>query len=132
MRLLSRLSLIAISLALVQVIIGVGLSLVPNPEGRLGGALYVAMYSVPLILFGFGLRSAKQGWRTATGWTALVLAAGYSMVVIGNWSGYTPQQALFAVGITAPTVAVDLAIFWSTVLHRPARSAPSAPGASTD
>ncbi len=131
MKLLTRLSEIAIAIALVHVIVGAGVSLSPNSDGFLGGVLYVAMYALPLALFGFGLRSAKHGWRTATGWAALVLAAGYSAVVIGNWSGYAPLQALFVLVVTAPTVAVDLVIFWATVLHRPARPAPSATSAST-
>lgn len=129
MKLASRLSVIVLLGGVVHVIIGTGMSLVPNPDGWIGGVLYVAMYALPLIVFGFGLRSPKQGWRTATGWTALVLAAGYSMVLIANWSGYSRDQALFAALVTAPTVALDLAIFWAAVLHRPARQAPSAPGA---
>lgn len=131
MNLVNRLSVIAICIALIHVIVGAGVSIVPNPEGLAGGVLYVAMYALPLIVFGFGLRSAKPGWRTATGWAALVLAAGYSLVVTGNWSGYAAGQALFVLAVTAPTVAVDLAIFWAAVLHRPARPAPSATGAST-
>jgi uncharacterized membrane protein len=124
-RLLSRLFWIAIALAAAHAAVGIGMSFVGNLDGWLGGVMYALMFALPLVLIAFGLRSPKQ--RTRVGWAALVLAVLYGAVVIGNWSGYPTQQAVFAVAITGPTVALDLVIFWATVLHRPRRSEPVTP-----
>ena len=117
------------ALAGAQVIVGAGISLAPNPEGWFGGILYVALYAVPLVVLGLMLRSSRRLWRSVAGWLALFLGVCYSIVVIGNWSGYTAQQAIFATAISVPTVAVDLAIFWVALLIRPRRSAPFGPAA---
>lgn len=121
MQLLRRLSWIAMALAAVQVAVGIGVSVVGNAEGWVGGILYALLYALPLLLIALALRSSRSSLHTAAGWAALVLAAFYSLVVIGNWSGYSSQMAIFAVCITVPTVALDLVIFWAIVLHRSGR-----------
>jgi hypothetical protein len=74
------------------------------------------MYALPMLLIATALRS-PQSWRLGAGWAALVMAACYTLVALGNWSGYSGQQAILVVAITAPTVALDLGIFWATVIR---------------
>jgi hypothetical protein len=126
-RSLMRLSRIAVAVAAAQAVVAIGISIFPNPEGWMGGILYCAAYAVPLALLGLALRSSRQSWRTLAGWLALALSVFYSIVVLGNWSGYSTQQAILAIGITAPTVVVDLAIFWTAALYSHGRGSPSAP-----
>jgi hypothetical protein len=122
-RLLTRLAWTATVLAAAHALVGIGISIVPNPDGWLGGIFYAAVYTLPLLLIGFALRSSRPLPHTVAGWVALLLAIFYSMVVVGNWSGYSTPQATFAVAITVPTVAFDLLIFWATIL-RPQRPVP--------
>lgn len=116
---LVRLSRAAFVLAALHVIVAVGVSFSDNPEGRLGGILYAALYGVPLVLIGLGLRSGERRLTMFAGWAALVLGAYYTLVVVGNWSGYASWQATFAVAITTPTTLLLPAIFWGAILHRP-------------
>jgi hypothetical protein len=106
-----------LALAAVHVLIGVGMAVVGNSEGRVGGFLFALMYALPLALIALALRSSKRRRRATAGWAALLLSVFYSAVVAGNWSGYSTPQAIFMVGVTAPTVAVTLAGFWATVLN---------------
>jgi hypothetical protein len=117
-----RVSWIAAWLAAAQVLVGVGVSLLPNPEGWVGGIFYAGMYALPLLLMAVALRSSRRPWHIVAGWGALLLAVFYSLVVVGNWSGYSAAQAAFALALTAPTVLVDLLVFWATILRllRPA------------
>lgn len=122
-----RIAWIALGLAAVQAAVGVVLALVSNEEGWIGALLYVCLYAVPLLLLGMALRSAEHVLRTAAGWVALALGVAYTVVVAVNWGGYSSAQAILAVGITVPTVVVDLAIFWAAAM--PGRSGTSEPAA---
>jgi hypothetical protein len=123
MRTLIHLSWLAMALAATHAAVGIAMSLVGNPGGWFGGILYALMYAVPLLLIALALRSSHSSLHAAAGWVALVLGAFYSLVVAGNWSGYSSQMAVFAVCITVPTAALDLVIFWAAVLRRSARPA---------
>lgn len=123
-------SRVATILGAAQLIVGIAVSVFPNPEGWVGGVLYAAVHALPLFLIGLLLRSRQQAWRTVAGWLGLAFGVFYTMVVVGNWPGFTTQQAIIAVGITVPTVVADAAVFWAAVLHRPGRSAFFPPQAS--
>ena len=116
-KLLRRESWLATMLAAAQLLVAIGLALFPNPEGWPGGIFYAGMYALPLLLIGLALRSPDRRWHLLAGWASLILAIFYCMVVIGNWSGYSSTQVIFAVVITAPTVAIDLLISWTTLLQ---------------
>ena len=120
MKLATRVSWIAAGLAAAQAVVGIGVTLFPNPEGQLGGILYAGMYALPLLLMALALRSPRRLWQLMAGWAALFFAASYSMVVVGNWSQYSTARAAVALAVTVPTVAVDLLIFWAAIL-RPLR-----------
>jgi hypothetical protein len=122
MRLLMGLSWVAFALAAAYVVVGIVMFFVPNPEGWAGGIFFAVLYGVPLVLIGLALRSSHPVLHTIAGWAALLIGAVYTLIVIGNWSGYSSQTALFAVSITVPAVALDLIIFWATVLRRSGRT----------
>ena len=113
----SVLSRAAIALAAIQLLIGLLMAVAGNPEGWIGGVLFALMYAGPLLLIAWGLQRGTERWRHAAGWGAVALAAAYSLIVVGNWDGYSSPQAAFAAGITAPTVVLDLAVFWMTVVR---------------
>jgi hypothetical protein len=126
-RLLKGLAWAALGLAAIHVAVGTGMALIGNTEGWLGGLMYAVLYATPLVLIAIALRSSSTSWHGAAGWAALLLGAYYTLIVAGNWSGYSTETAIFAVSITVPTVALDLAIFWATVLHRAERPTVSPP-----
>lgn len=111
----------AFALAAAYVVVGIVMAVVDNPEGWAGGVFFAASYGAPLVLIGLALRSSHPVLHTIAGWAALLIGAIYSLIVIGNWSGYSSQTALFAVSITVPAVALDVIIFWATVLRRSGR-----------
>ena len=113
---LPRLAWAAFVLAVAHVAVGVGMVVVGNEEGVGGAFLYMALFAVPLVLIGLGLRSSEARWRSTAGWVALVLAAYYVFVVIGNWSGYTGSEAALALGASLPTSALELLIFRAVML----------------
>jgi hypothetical protein len=117
MRLLKGLAWVAFALAAVDVVIGVVMAFVPNPEGWAGGILFVVFYAAPLVLMGLALRSSHPVLHTIAGWAALLLAAYDGLIVVGNWSGYSSLTAFFAAGVTIPTVALYLIIFWVAALR---------------
>ena len=118
MRLLMRLSLIAMALAAVQVVVGIGVSFFGTDGGWFGGVVYALLYALPLLLIALALRSSRSSFHAAAGWAALVLAAYYGFIVVASWSSGFSRDDVFMVCTTAPTVALDLVIFWATVLHR--------------
>lgn len=124
-RLLDRLFWIAIGLSGAHVVVALGMVMLGNPEGLLGGVLYALLYALPLVLIALALRSSRRWLRNVAGCAALLMAAYYSLVVGANWSGYSTQTSIFAVCVSAPTVALDLVIFWASVLHRPGGRSPS-------
>jgi hypothetical protein len=129
-RLLARLFWIAIGLGVAHVLVALGMVILGNPEGPLGGVLYAFLYALPLVLIALALRSSRRRLRYVAGCAALLLAAYYTLVVGANWSGYSTQTSIFALGVSVPTVALDLVIFWATVIHRPGRRSPSPPAIS--
>ena len=114
----TRLPWIAAALAAGHAAIAVFMAIVPNPEGPVGGLAYAAMYVLPAALVALGLWTRRVPWRLITGWAALLLAALYAGVVVGNWTGYSPEQTAVSLAVTVPTVAVYLLVFWATVLVR--------------
>jgi hypothetical protein len=126
MRLLIRLSWIAMALAAAQVVIAIGVSFFGTDGGWFGGILYALLYALPLLLIALALRSSHSWLHTAAGWAALVLAGYYSFIVVASWSGQSKED-VFMVCTTAPTVGLDLVIFWATVLHRSRRPATISP-----
>jgi hypothetical protein len=118
-RLLQSLFWIAIGLSLAHVVVALGMMILGNPEGLAGGVLYAFLYALPLVLIALALRSSRRWLLNVAGSAALLLAAYYSLVVGANWSGYSTQTSIFALGVSVPTVALDLVIFWATVVHRP-------------
>ncbi len=123
MRLLTRLSWVAMALAALHGGVGVGLSFY-GTEGWFGGIVYALLYALPLLLIALALRSSRSWLHIAAGWAALVLAVYCSFIVVASWSGFS-RDDVFMVCTTAPTVALDLVIFWATVLRRSRRSATS-------
>lgn len=126
MRRLTGLSWAAFGLAAADVVVGIVMAFVPNPEGWLGGIFFAVSYGVPLVLIGLALRSSRPVLHAIAGWAALLISVYYSLIVIGNWSGYSSGTALLAVGITVPAVALDLIVFWATILRRSGRPAKTA------
>jgi len=106
-----------VALAALQVVAGIGVSFFGTDGGWFGGALYGLLYALPLLLLGVALRSSRSWLQAAAGWVALILAAYYCFIVIASWSS-SWRDDVFMVGTTAPTVALDLVIFWATVLRR--------------
>jgi hypothetical protein len=117
----------ALGLATVHLFVGLAMGLLGNPEGPLGGVAYAVFYALPLLLIGLALRSSRRGYHVAAGVGALILGAFYAITVVGNWTFYSTEVAIFSAGITIPTVAVDLLVAWATLLHRPGRARPSTP-----
>jgi hypothetical protein len=115
---MKRLSWAAVALALAQVVVGAGLSLADNPEGPAGGVLYALFYAAPLLLIAGGLRSPRPSLHAVAAWVAIILAFFYTVVVVGNWPGYSGFQRIFVVSITAPTVALYAVIFWAAIFHQ--------------
>jgi chromate transport protein ChrA len=113
-----RLSLIAMALAAVQVAVGIGVSFFGTDGGWFGGVVYAVLYALPLLLIALALRSSRSSFHTAAGWAALVLAVYYCFIVVASWSSGFSRDDVFMVCTTAPTVALDLVIFWAAVLHR--------------
>lgn len=107
---------IAAALAGTQVLVGLAMAAAPDSEGWFGGLAFAAIYAAPMLLMALALRSPRLGWHTAAAWAALAFGAFYTAVVVGNWTGYTNSQAIAAVLLTAPTVALDALIFWSEVV----------------
>lgn len=106
---------IAYGLAAAHVLVGIGVAIADNPEGPVGGVFYVLQYALPLALIGRAIQSPSVRRRRIAGSVALALGVFFALIVVGNWSGYSHPQAIFAVCITVPTTLVDLAIFWRTV-----------------
>lgn len=127
MRLLTRLSWVAIGLAAVHCGVGVGVSFY-GPEGWFGGIVYALLNALPLLLIALALRSSRSWLHIAAGWAAFVLAVYYCFIVVASWSGFS-RDDVFIVCTTAPTVALDLVIFWATVLRRSSRPATTGPWA---
>jgi hypothetical protein len=126
MRLLIRLSWIAMALAALQVVVAIGVSFFGTDGGWFGGVLYALLYALPLLMIALALRSSHSWLHTAAGWAALVLAVYYSFIVVASWSGNS-RDDVFMVCTTAPTVALDLVISWATVLRRSRRPATTGP-----
>jgi hypothetical protein len=125
MRFQMRLSLIAMGLAAAQVVVGIGVSFFGTDGGWLGGVGYALLYALPLLLIALALRSSRSFFHIAAGWAALVLAVYYCFIVVASWSSGFSRDDVFMVCTTAPTVALDLIIFWVAALHRSARPATS-------
>jgi hypothetical protein len=123
MRSLLRLSWVAMALAAAQVVVGIGVSFFGTDTGWQGGVAYALLYALPLLLIALALRSSRSSFSTAAGWAALVLAVFYCFIVFKSWSSSFSGDDVFMVCTTAPTVALDLVIFWATVLHRLGRPA---------
>ena len=121
---LIRVSWAAIVLAAAHVLVGAAMAWLGNPSGWLGGVFYALAYGVPLVLVALCLRAKSPAWQRAGGWAAVGLAAYCSLIVAGNWVGYSTAQAVFATAITVPTVAVYVAAAWVTI----ARRVPATPG----
>jgi hypothetical protein len=113
---LPRLAWAAFVLAAAHVAVGVAMAVAGNEEGIGGALLYVALFAVPLVVIGLGLRSTEARRRSTAGWAALVLAAYYLLVIIGNWSGYTGSEAALALGASLPTSALELLIFRAVIM----------------
>jgi hypothetical protein len=113
---LPRLAWAAFALATAHVAVGVVMAVAGNEEGIGGALLYVALFALPLVVIGLGLRSTEARRRSTAGWAALVLAAYYPFVVIGNWSGYTGSEAALALGASLPTSALELLIFRAVIM----------------
>lgn len=125
MRLLIRLSWIAMALAALHVVVGIGVSFFGTDGGWFGGVVYALLYALPLVLIALALRSSRSSFHIAAGWAALVLAVYYCFIVVASWSSGFSRDDVFMVCTTAPTVALDLVIFWAAALHRSARPATS-------
>jgi len=121
MRLLTRLSWMAMALAALNCGVGVGLSFY-GTEGWFGGIAYALLYALPLLLIALALRSSRSRLHIVAGWATFVLAVFYSFSVVASWSGFS-RDDVFIVCTTAPTVALDLVIFWATILRRSRRPA---------
>lgn len=121
MRTSSRLAGTVLGLAAAQLAVAVMMWLSGNPEGWMGGILYAAFLALPQLLIALALHAPWGVCWAIAGWAAVILGALYALVVVGNWSGYSYVQAIFVVVMILPTVAVDLLVFWATVLRRPAR-----------
>jgi hypothetical protein len=117
--LVKGLSWAALGLAAIHVAVGIAMAVIGNAEGWLGGLMYAVLYATPLVLIAVALRSSGSAWHRAAGWAALLLGSYYALIVVGNWPGYSAETMIFALGITVPTVALDLAIFWATVVRLP-------------
>ena len=100
---LTGLSWAALALAAMQVAVGIGMGVIGNSEGWLGGLVYAVLYATPLVLIALALRSSSSRWHRPAGWAALLLGAYYALIVVGNWSGYSAETRIFAVSITVPT-----------------------------
>lgn len=124
LRLRVRLSWIGLGLAGVQVLVGALLAFTPNLEGWAGGILFALFYAVPTALIALSLRSGSRWVSTLGAWVALLLAVFFVAIPIGNWSGYSPVQATFAVSVTIPVAVFNLAAFWAVVLRRGSRARP--------
>jgi len=127
---LTGLSWAALGLAVIQVAVGIGMAVIGNSEGWLGGLMYALLYATPLVLIALALRSSSSRWHRPAGWAALLLGAYYALIVVGNWSGYSAETRIFAVSITVPTVVLDLVIFWATVVRHAGRLTRSGGGAT--
>lgn len=114
----ARLPFIATALAAAQAAVAVFMAIAPSAEGPIAGIGYAVMYVLPAALVAVALWSRRAPLRLAAGWVALLLAALYAGVVIGNWAGYSPQEAAVSLAVNVPTVAVDLLVFGVTVLTR--------------
>lgn len=125
MRRLERLSWVAMALVAAQIVVGLGMSIVGNPDGWLGGVLFALAYGLPLMLIALALGSSASVLHKVAGWAALFFAAYYSLIILVNWSGYSSVTAILAASVTAPTVLLDLVIFWATVLHQRRRTSTS-------
>ena len=121
---LTTLSRAALVLAGVHVAVGAGMGVIGNPDGWLGGALYAFAYAFPMVLIALAIRAASRSWQKAGAWAAIILAVYDTLVVVGNWSGYSGAQTVFVVSITVPTVILYALVFWAVVLRRPAAAAP--------
>lgn len=114
----ARLPFIAAALAALHLAVAAFMAIVPNPEGPAAGLGYGAMYALPAAIVALALWSGRAPLRFGAGWLALLLAALYAGVVVGNWTGYSPEQAAVSLAVNVPTAAVDLLVFWATVASR--------------
>jgi hypothetical protein len=122
---LTRLSWIALALAGLHVVAGIGVSFLGTDGGWPGGVGYVLLYALPLLLIALALRSSRSWLHTSAGWAALILAGFYCFSVVASWSPGFSRDDVFMVCTTAPTVALDLVIFWAAILRRWGRLATS-------
>lgn len=116
----TKLSTVAVLLAVAQLLVAFGIAMASDAEGWLGGLLFAAMYAAPLLLLARALRSSSRMWHAVARWSALALAVLYTAVVAVNWIGYTTAQAVAAVVLTAPAVVLDVVIFWTSRPQAPA------------
>ncbi len=114
-------SWLALGLAGAEVIVGVVGAVAPEPPGSYTGwgedltGTFITV--VPLVAVGLALRSSRRGVARTTAVMALILAALFSVVMLGylfwghDWSTFTlTQKTITSLGII-PSVAVYLAAF---------------------
>jgi hypothetical protein len=109
---------VVIGIAGVQVLAAVAMSLLPNTEGWLAGALYFGFYALPMVALSFALRSRRPGWVTASGIIGALLVIYYMAIVVGNWAGYSNFDAWRAVLATIPAVAGSVVLAWAAIVSR--------------
>ena len=83
-------------------------------------------YVVPLVAVALVLRSSHSSWRSLAGMFALLGAvyfffSGVVGIVGGGW------QEIGPLAISVPLIAYCVVVFWTTVLHRTGRKAPTTP-----
>lgn len=83
-------------------------------------------YVVPLVAVALALRSSHSLWRSLAGMFALLGAvyfffSGVVGIVGGGW------QEIGPLAISVPLIAYCVVVFWTTVLHRTGRKAPTTP-----
>ncbi len=109
---------IARLLGVAQCVVAVGVGIAPTSEGWAGGIFYAVVYAAPPLVLAWVLEHRSGRLLTAAGVLAVVLAVWMAIVPIGNWSGYSALQALFAVSITVPTVIVLLLVGYTALAPR--------------
>ena len=124
MNLLRGLFWAAIVLAVGHVAVGAVMAVAGNPDGWIGGVFYAAVYALPLLLVALALRVKAAPWRMIAGWAALAMVAYETLILAGNWTGYSTAQAVFATAITVPTALLYALIFWAVIVRHPAGAPP--------
>lgn len=128
------LSQVALALAGLQLLVAVGVAIMPPPASSEGGPeaglLYALYYAAPLAVLGLALRSRSSWLRAGVAVLALALVALHSAPLIDLWlrSSELPWQRISALAVSGLSGLLEATIFVVAAISLLARRRRRRPG----